>query len=62
MTTPTQRAAWRRDLEHARQRAEDAQYHGDRAGALIAQGDARAIAARLRRAADSDYAERSAAR
>ena len=62
MTTPAQRAAWSADLTAARQRVEDAQYHGDRAGALIAGADARAIAARLRRAADNDYSERMAAR
>lgn len=62
MTTPAQRHAWHIDLEHARQRADDAVYHGDRAGALIATADARAIASRLRRAAFTDYNERSAAR
>ena len=32
MTTPAQRAAWAHDLDAARQRAENAAAHGDRAG------------------------------
>lgn len=62
MTTEAQRRAWSADLDRARWRAERAEYHGDRAGAIIASADARAIAARIRHAADSDYTERSAAR
>lgn len=62
MITPAQRHAWSVDLEAATYRAERAAWYGDRAGAIIAGADARAIAARLRRAALADLNERSAAR
>lgn len=62
MTTAAQRAAWSRDLDAARQRADRAAELGDRAGAIIARADARAIAHRLAAALFADYAERSAAR
>lgn len=62
MTTPAQLAAMRANLTAARHRARRARYFGDRAGHLIAEGDARRLARAIIAAIAANVDERSAAR
>ena len=60
MTTAAQYASLRRQWHAARDRSARAAHLGDRAGAIIAAGDARNVLDRLNAATVADMNERSA--